>query len=266
MPAVNEKSLIRYLRTRPKTGDGRRWRCLDESQIAAYADGRAVEPEKKRIEAHLADCEFCLSQVAFLVQIEKAELPGAVPESLLARARDRVGSSARVTLIPAWGRLAAAAAVACLAVAVTVSVRYSRLRTPSSAANHPSQPSVGTPSGAQPALTNPSAETGEVRGGRGETESSPLTVVFPAPDSVVSRKGLQLRWGAVPGALYYDVRLMTAEGNLVWERRTEVDSLRVPDDVKLETDHKYYLLIRADLPEGKTVESRAVAFSVVEQN
>ncbi len=260
---MNEKSLIRYLRTRRKTGDGRSWRCLDESQIAAYADGGLREPEKKRVEAHLANCNFCLDQVAFLARIENAELPGSVPGSLLARARDLVGSRARVTLIPAWGRLVTAAAVACLAVAVTVSVRHSRLRTPSSAPNHPSEPSVGTPSSAQPALPNPSAETGEVRGG---TESAPLTVVLPAPDAMVSRKDLQFRWEVVRGALYYDVRLMTAEGNLVWEQRADVNSLTVPADVKLETGHKYYLLIRADLPEGKTVESKAVAFSVAKQN
>lgn len=263
MAAVNEKSLIRYLRSRLKKGDGRRWGCLEELQIAAYADGRVGEPEKQRIEAHLADCEFCLDQVAFLTRIENAELPGSVPGSLLARARELVGSRARVTLVPAWSRLAAAAAVACLAVAVTVSVRYSRLRTPPPAPNHQSEPSIATPSGAQLALPKLPAETGEVRGGM---ESSPLTVVFPAPDSVVSRKDLQLRWEAVSGALYYDVSLMTAEGNLVWEQRVDTISLTVPAKLKLETGHKYYLLVRADLPEGKTAKSRAVAFSVAEQN
>lgn len=259
---MNESSLIRYLRTRRKTVDGRRWRCLDESQIAAYADGRLGEQKKQRVEAHLADCNFCLDQVAFLARIEKAEVPGSVPGSLLSRARDLVGSRARVTPIPAWGRLATAAAVACLAVAVSVSVRYSRLRTPS-APNHPRERSIGTPSGVQPALPNASPKTGEVRGG---TESAALTVVFPAPDSAVSRKDLQFRWELVRGALDYDVRLMSAEGNLVWEQRADVNSLSVPANVKLETGKKYYLLIRADLPEGKTAESKVVAFSVAEQN
>lgn len=258
---MNERNLIRYLRTRPKTGDGRRWGCLDESQIAAYADGRVREREKKRIEAHLADCEFCLSQVAFLVRIEKTEVPGSVPGSLLSQARDMVSSRAKVALIPAWGRLAAA--VVCLAVAVTVSVRYSRLRTPSSAPNHPTGPSLGTPSGAQPASENPPTETAQVRGG---TEGTPFAVVFPAPDSVVSRKDLQFRWEAVRGTLYYEVRLVTAEGDLVWEQKVDGDSVRLPADVKLklQRSHRYFVLIQADLAEGKTIESRAVAFAVAD--
>ncbi|HEV2492816.1 MAG TPA: hypothetical protein VG204_07045 [Terriglobia bacterium] len=261
---MDERSLIRYLRTRTKTGDGRRWGCPDESQIAAYASGQVGEPEREKMEAHLADCNFCLGQVAFLARIEKAKLPDSVPPSLLARARDLAGSRARVALIPAWGRLATAAAVACLAVGVTVSVRYSHLRTPTpSATNHPGVPSTGTPSSTQPEVSNSAAATGEVRGGTG---NAPLTVVFPASGSVVPRKDLQLRWEAVRGALYYDVRVMTTEGNLVWEQRVDANSLKVPADVKLEAGGKYYLLLRADLPEGKTVESKTVAFSVADQN
>lgn len=254
--AVDERTLIRYLRTRSKTGEGRRWRCLDESQIAAYIDGQLEASERERIKAHLPDCNFCLDQVAFAAGIEKAKLPDGAPASLLSRARDLAGSRSRVALIPVWGRVAAAAAVACLAVVVTVSVRRSHLPPGPS-----SGPSVETSSG-PPAPTHSSSAASAVRGGA----ENALTVVFPASDSVVQRKNLQLRWGAVSGALYYDISLMTADGNLVWEGKADGSSLTVPPNVKLEAGHKYYLMVRADLPEGKTVESRAVAFSVADQN
>jgi hypothetical protein len=242
-----EKRLTQFFRSRSKAG-GRRWGCPGEAEIAAYADHAITGRERDKIEAHLADCEFCLSQVAFLVRMEKGELPAAVAGPLLSRAQDLVGARTRVTLIPVWGRVAAA--TACLAVVVTVSVRYWHFRSPSSGANAPPS-SVGMPSGG----------AGEVRGA---AETAPLTVVFPAPASVVARKALQFRWKTVDGALDYDVRLLTAEGDQVWDQKTEGNSIQLPSDIRVQTGHRYYLLIRADLPEGKTVDSRAVAFSVAE--
>lgn len=253
---MDEPSLIRYLRTRTKTGEGRRWQCPDESQLAAYVDGRLEASEREKIKAHLADCNFCLDQVAFVARIERATLPESVPASVLSRARELAGPPSKVALVPAWGRVAAAAAVACLAVVVTISVRRAHVTSPSGAT-----PPVLTPAGVPPNSPASSAETSEVRGA---TRNAPLAVVFPAPDSVVPRKDLQLRWEAVSGALNYDVSLMTADGNLVWEQRADRNSLAVPAGVKLEAGHKYYLMVRADLPQGKTVDSKAVAFSVAD--
>ena len=242
-----EERLVEFFRSRSKTETRRRWGCPGEAEIAAYADHATTAKDKDRIEAHLADCESCLSQVAFLARIKEAEPPATVPGPLLSRARDLVGSRARVVLIPAWGRVAAAAA--CLVVAVTVSVRYSRLHNLSSGTNAPA------PAGM------PRMDPGDVRGG---ARDASLAVVFPEPESAVARKDLQFRWKTVDGAFDYEVRLLTAEGDLVWERRTEGNSIKLPSEVRVATGHRYYLLIRADLPQGKTVESRAVAFSVAE--
>ena len=267
MPASMAKSLVEFFRCRSKGGGRRRWGCLSEAEIAAYVDHAIRGTEKDKIDAHLADCEFCLSQVAFLIRIQKAELPASVPGPLLSRARDLVPGPntvrpysvrAGVELIPAWGRVAAAAA--CLAVVVTVSVRYSRFRSLSSSSNAPASSARIRPD-AQPVLQNPSV--GDVRGG---VESASLAVVFPVPESAVPRNDLQFQWKTVDGALDYEVRVLTAEGDLVWEQKTEGNSVKLPSDVRVETGHKYYLLLRADLPQGKTVESRAIGFSVAGQN
>jgi hypothetical protein len=248
MLASIERRLAQFFRHRSKAGGRQHWGCPGEAEIAAYADHATTGREREKIEAHLADCEFCLSQVAILARIEETELAGSVPASLLSRARDLVDSRHSVSLIPAWSRVAVAAA--CVAVAVTLSVRYAHFRNPPASL-------VGTPSGAQPSLQNPSA--GEVRGG---AENARLSVLFPAPQSTVARKDLQFRWKPVDGALYYEVRMLTAEGDVVWDQKTEGNSIRLPGDVGVETGHRYYLLIRADLPEGRTVESKAVGFSV----
>ena len=93
-----------------------------------------------------------------------------------------------------------------------------------------------------------------------------MAVVFPAPESTIPGKDLQFQWKTVDGALDYEVRVLTAEGDLVWELKTEGNSVKLPSDVRMETGHRYYLLLRADLPQGKTVESRAIGFSVAGQN
>ena len=246
MSRSTEERLAEFFRSRSKTR-ARRWGCPSEAEIAAYADHAITGRDRDTIEAHLADCEFCLSQVAFLARIREAELPASVPGWLLSRARDLAGSRARVVLIPAWGRVAAAAA--CLLVTVTVSLRYSRLHNLSSGTNAPA------PAGM------PRMDAGDVR--RGARDAS-LAVVFPTPESAVARKDLQFRWKTVDGALDYEVCLLTAEGDLVWEQKTEGNSIKLPSEVRVATGHRYYLLIRADLPQGKTVESRPVAFSVAE--
>ncbi len=243
-----ERRVAQFFRLRSKAGDRRGWGCLTETEIAAYADHATTGRERNKIEDHLANCEFCLRQVAFLVQIEKVGLPTSVPASLLSRARDLVSSGARVALIPAWARVVAMAA--CLLLVATVSVRYSHFRSLRSGQKPGASP-VGMPS-----------ESQSVRG----TENARLTVVFPSPESAVARKGLRFQWETVEGALDYEVRILTAEGDVVWEQKTEGSSLELPSDVRLETGHRYYLLIRGDLPEGKAVESAAVPFSVAGQN
>jgi hypothetical protein len=79
---------------------------------------------------------------------------------------------------------------------------------------------------------------------------------------VIPRGSLEFRWRQVPRSLFYDVRLATAEGDLVWEGQATVTSLRPPGDLQLEGGRKYFVWVRAYLPEGKTVQSRALAFSV----
>ena len=103
MRELNEKSLLQILRMRPTQGEKRGWRCPDEHQIAAYAYHQLHGREKDRVEAHLADCAFCLDQVAFLVRARKAEISGSVPASVLSRAQELASAKARREVSPGWG-------------------------------------------------------------------------------------------------------------------------------------------------------------------
>jgi len=241
---VNDDSLIRCLKTRPAKHGERGWRCPEEIAIAAYADGRLAGKEKLKIERHLADCDFCLEQVAFLARVRYSDVPAAVPAPLLARAREMAGTKTGFALLPAWTKVAAAA-VACLALVTIVSVRVGLHQSPGSSSSSPS-------------ATRPEA-AGEVRGHAVPTK---LSVLSPASESTVERIELEFRWEAAPRALDYDVRVLTADGDVVWAARTEKNLSKLPADVKLEAGRKYFALVQANLAEGKTIKSDAIGFTV----
>jgi hypothetical protein len=79
---------------------------------------------------------------------------------------------------------------------------------------------------------------------------------------VVPGEGLEVRWRGVPGSLFYEVRLVTAEGTNVWEGRTEATAAPLPAGVGLLPGQKYYVWVRAYLSEGKTLKSAATGFRV----
>ena len=62
----------------------RTWRCPDDTRLAAYSEHRLAEKTMHRIERHIADCERCTLQLAFLIKAEDLPLP-FVPPALLAR-------------------------------------------------------------------------------------------------------------------------------------------------------------------------------------
>jgi hypothetical protein len=257
---MQERNLVAFFKSRMTKG-WRRWGCLDESQIAACADHQLAGQARERAEAHLADCDFCLEQVAFLIRTQQAETPEPAPDWLLLRAKNLVQKEARAegSALWHWGKFAAAAA--CLALVAVVTLRRpltgptpALRQTPAARLSHePSRIAQSTPP-AEP-LRPP-----KVRGG--QKTPLALTVVFPPAGSTMSENEIEFHWVPVAGALDYEVQLMTAEGDLVWKQKTAESVLRLPGKVKLEAGQKYFVSIRAYLAEGKSAQSAPVAFTV----
>jgi anti-sigma factor RsiW len=63
--------------------------CPDESDLAAYADGRTSRRETRKLEAHFAVCPECLSALCDLRALLSVEA-GNVPASVRARAKGLV--------------------------------------------------------------------------------------------------------------------------------------------------------------------------------
>ena len=65
--------------------------------------------------------------------------------------------------------------------------------------------------------------------------------------------------------VFYDIRILTPEGDLILESKTEDTHLQIADEVRLEPRAKYFVSIRAHLRKGKTVQSSIVSFRISEQ-
>lgn len=259
-----EKNLLRLLRSANLSEIKRGWRCPSDGDIAAYADHRLIGRDRERIETHLADCDFCLSQVSFLAQMDSAQLPEDVPDSLLARAQGLQPSRERVGMTWSWRWGATAAAVASLAIVVMVSLRNPVVQPPPAQTLAKIAPAPQVPSKTGPEVPQPG--TGETAIRQAAPKLLAPVLISPRPNATLARGPIEFRWEGIQEALFYELKVVSAEGDLVWESRTEGTSATLPTSLSLQPGRKYFVWVQAVLAEGKTVRSESVAFNVVSNN
>jgi hypothetical protein len=238
---------------------GHTWRCLDEMEIAAYAEGRLDPRSRQRVEFHLAKCGFCLGQVGFLVRNQTESFPEEVPKSLVARARDFVDRRRNPPLAPAWAWGSAAAALGGLAIMAVLSFQKPELVIPHAPMPGPPSSTVrpATPVQKPSILSSPS-----VRGP--SKKSNTPRILSPLEDATITRGKIEFRWRGVGESQLYEVHLVTAEGDLVWTGRTQGTEIAPPPDVQLVPGRKYYVWVVALSPAGQGIKSPAVSFRVAE--
>lgn len=228
-----------------------RFHCPHEQQLAAYVDQQLIGKERERVESHLAKCDSCLEQVGFL--IKQSRLPvGAAPSSLVQRAKKLENAvHEHAPFRWEWVSVAAASAVIALGLLLWREVGHN-IKGPSTiiaTAPQPLAPAV-------PATRETEADTA-VRS-VSPPASLPL-VLSPQPGAIVHASDFTIRWEAVPNALAYEVRVVTADGDLVWHRRVHQNSV-VPPKQTLRPGLKYFVWVRAWLANGVTHQSAAVEF------
>ena len=259
---MDEKKLGRLLRAKKITVSSRGWRCPDETQIAGYVDGRLSAADKNRLDGHLAECDYCLGQVAALLRLEGAAMPDDVPPGLLAGALDLGPAPGPPSGWPVvrWG--AVAAVTACIAVVTTVWIHRQGKETLAPVPPATQSPAISTP--APPAVAPPAPTPRELR--TVKPAGTSLHLLAPREGSALAPGTLDFRWTRVPASLYYEVRVMTADGDLVWEGRAEGNRARLPENVQLVSGTKYFVSVRAFLPDGKTLTSPVVGFAAREKS
>jgi len=281
-----ERKLKDLLWSRPTNGRTS-WRCANESQLAAYFDGTLDARARRSLESHLADCKSCLEQISFLVHSSEWPEPTEVPAWLVTKARNLVPDKPRTPLSFGWRWATASLAAVLLLTVLTVLVIRSRNSEPpvgrqdqlSTQKPAPDSPTVGPPSkpprnpdavavatkpsppGNAAAKPEPSAPL--IRNSAAEN-SSPKLLTPRDGETIKSGLPIEIRWQKVPEAVFYEVSIMTASGEMVTSRQTEEVSQSIPTGSQLIPGSKYFVSVRAYLRDGKTVRSAPVSFRASE--
>lgn len=255
---MTENELATLLQARGAERSKRTWRCPDEARLAAYADNQLEDRARHSLEDHLAGCEFCPGQLAFLARLQGSEPPEQVPPQLLARARELAAKQTRSLWVPGLRWATAFGAAASLLLVATLWLNQPEISvSPPSPPEGPSPESLAAPPPIPPAPAEPLPS---VRSRQPEPVAPEL--LFPAEGSVVRAGYIDFQWRGMPRSLFYEIRVVTAEGDLVWRGRAEATRVQLPPDVQLAAGQKYFVWVRAYLPEGKTAKSAVVGFNV----
>jgi hypothetical protein len=219
--------------------------------LAAYVDQQLIGTERERVESHLAKCDSCLQQVGFLIK-QSQVVAGAAPASLVHRA-EQLQTAAHEDAPFAWKWVSMAAVIAIVAIGVVVSRKarpnIEEHSTIVTTAQQQSAPIIRDreKSGADAAVRSVSPPA-----------SLPL-VLSPQPGAIVHASDFIIRWEAVPNAVAYEVRVVTADGDLVWHKRVHENSV-IPPKQTLRPGLKYFVWVRVWLADGKTQQSATVGF------
>lgn len=229
----------------------RRWNCPDEEVVAAFIDSRLDEKVKSRVQSHLVACDYCRELVAATVRLQRIETSPEVPLGLARRARAAGAAQSRGW---AWNWAPATSAAMLVAAALTLAVWR-----PPKELELQKWPAPAAPAIAKLEIPAPPLSIEPVRKSK-NYEAAPRVIV-PGAGGVQSRKGLAFRWNAVPNALFYQVRLVTRDGDLIWEGSSGTTELTVPDSLVLK-DGKYFLMVSAAMENGKARKAETVEFQV----
>ncbi len=112
-----------------------------------------------------------------------------------------------------------------------------------------------------PARPNPGSEASsprERRAVQADAVSAPH-ITTPIDGAIVAAVPFELAWTPVAHGLGYEVQLLGAAGEILWQVATETTRVTVAADA-LVPGHTYYLRVAATLPDGRRVPSPAVGF------
>jgi anti-sigma factor RsiW len=200
--------------------------CPDDQTLAAFVDGQLAESSRDETTVHLDTCAVCFDRVA---AIANAAGTSAFVSPQLVRAAT---TSSRG--LPGWRTWVPAGAVA---AGVLLGVAMWR----------PSLPVVTPESQNLP--------SGPVR----SRDAAVVTPVVEVPrDDEPLAAGFEVRWRAPESAVFVEVKLTTAGGDVLWSTEVQgaVAHLEVP--VAPPADAIAYLWVTAHLPEGRKVSSNVV--------
>lgn len=226
---------------------------LDPIRLASYLDGRLEGAAREEIEAHLAGCAECRAGAVLLrtmpveeeaIPIEMLERARAVPPPGAVAAHDAAPHGAphaapsHAVPEPAdasWIYRFVTGVAAAVVIAIALGAWYR----------------LGPPPPGQAAAP--------YRG----TEQTPFDRLEPGPGEKVSAADLRFRWGAIPGADRYVVKVLDARGEIAatLETRAGVTEAAWPAAAP-KTPGVYIWSVRALALDRTLAESRPIPFEI----
>ena len=232
---MNQDELKTLLKQFEETVE-RRLDCPDDYQLASYMDGGLSERDHGEFETHVADCPYCMERIGILGRAgeSKAAIP-AVDQS-----RRHSGNPSYWQKTPRW----AAAAMVVIAVGF-VANRQVPSRIPSASNELPEVPAVSE---------------------RFVDQESPLPkILSPLEDSSIDPRSLVFEWKAVPDSLFYDIRIVSDDGELITRQRVWDTTWSLPTELQLQTGAEYFVRVDAFVSEGKALSSEHIVFKVEDE-
>lgn len=212
--------------------------CLDDAQSALFATGELDEAGYAAAAAHVAACDDCLDRIAALVELGRDE---ARPDAPADKPAHGVIALPGLRLQNARFRhrmpLAVAASVVVMVLGALV---------------------LGN------AQLLPWQEPTAYRQVRSAADAIAVPALrFPPEAHKLARRELRFEWAAVDDAMYYELQLLSENGDVLWQQRADGTQLAPPAALHLEPDTLFYAWVRAHLNDGKTVKSQAISFRVM---
>jgi anti-sigma factor ChrR (cupin superfamily) len=201
--------------------------CPDPALLAACYDGCLDEPHQQDMRIHLSNCPACRGQLALLSRLE-SQGAGETP-SELARARVlKLVRTPRFTARPAW------AAVAILVLALGLAWQW--------------------PSPAPTTALDADAEQTRIA----KPAPGRALALEPTVHGAPGGQGLNVEWQAVDSALYYDVSLVSRQGDLLSTHRVERNQLTLQLPAITANDEAFYIRVDAWLSASRKLRSEHV--------
>ena len=217
--------------------------CPDEHQIAAAVDGNLNWADRDAFDRHVADCDFCVAKIGTLNGLRAADVPESIPDVTLASARHLAKRAGIRRHAPRW----AVAAVVVLAIGLIYNQDI---------------PDVDNPDTSVSLLPPaPTLQTGFRQSRNINPNSLRPKILTPIEGAFIDAGNTLFRWTEIPDSLYYDIRIVTWEGEMVWQERVNDTEWSLPDKFKLEPGWEYYVRVDAYLAEAKSISSRHVFFT-----
>jgi hypothetical protein len=207
--------------------------CPDDQTIAAALEGEYRVVQQSEFEAHVSSCQYCLGRMGRFARLKREMASEEISDLAMARAEKLIQPRKSTARTPAW---AAAAMIGFAAVLATMWF-------------------AGSPDSVE--LTPPAPEVRNI-----DANAYNPRVMFPLEGSIVDPEESQFAWSVVPGTLHYDVRIVSADGSLIWQERVENAEWHLPPNLQLDEGVDYYFRVDAYLTRAKSLRSRHVMFRI----